>query len=58
MKDIFFPRGLVPLEELFGFNDVAKKPKIEPTGVEVEYCNIDVFAWSYEDLKSYNTDII
>ena len=89
MKGNTFPRWLVPLEELFGFNDVAKKPKIEPTGVEVEDCNIgieqeqkmvklskslppaekkkyinlfkefiDVFAWSYEDLKSYDTRII
>jgi hypothetical protein len=39
-KDNIFPRGLVPLEELFGFDDVAKKPKIEPTGKEVEYYNI------------------
>jgi hypothetical protein len=89
LKDNVFPRGLVPLEELFDFNDVAKKPKIEPTGAEVEDCNIgteqepkmiklskslppaekqkyinlfkefiDVFAWSYEDLKSYDTNII
>jgi hypothetical protein len=74
---------------LFDFNDVSKKPKIEPTGAEVEECNIgteqeqkmiklskslppaekkkyinlfkefiDVFAWSYEDLKSYDTNII
>ena len=89
MKDNIFPRGLVPLEELFDFDDVAKKPKIEPTGKEVEGCNIgtekepkmiklskslppaqkqkyielfkefiDVFAWSYEDLKSYDISII
>ena len=86
LKDNVFPRGLAPLEELFDFNDVAKKPKIEPTGANVEECNIrteeklkivklskslpstekhkyieffkesiDVFAWSYEDLKSYDT---
>ena len=79
----------MPLEELFGFNDVAKKPKLEPVETEVEECNIgselkpkmiklsknlpahiklkyielfkdfsDVFAWSYEDLKSYDTKII
>jgi hypothetical protein len=28
------------LEELFDFDDVAKKPKIEPTGKDVEDCNI------------------
>ena len=83
------PKGLVPLEELFDFNDVAKNPKIYPTETEVEECNIgskekhkmiklsktlpahiklkyldlfrefsDVFAWSYGDLKSYDTEII
>ena len=40
LKDNIFPRGLVPLEELFDFDDVAKKPKIEPTEKDVEYCNI------------------
>jgi len=40
LKDNVFPRGLVPLEELFDFNDVAKKPKIEPTGTVVEDCNL------------------
>ena len=40
LKDNIFPRGLVPLEELFDFDDVAKKPQIEPTGKEVEDCNI------------------
>jgi hypothetical protein len=40
LKDNIFPRGLVPLEELFDFDDVAKKPKIEPTRKEVEDCNI------------------
>ena len=39
LKDNILPRGLVPLEELFDFNDVAKKPKIEPTGAYVEECN-------------------
>ena len=33
-------KGLVPLEELFDFNDVAKKPKLEPIETEVEECNI------------------
>ena len=88
-KDQSLPKGLAPLEELFDFNDVAKKPKLEPVETEVEVCNIgsklkpmminlsktlpahiklkyielfkefsDVFAWSYEDLKSYETEII
>ena len=83
------PKGLAPLEELFDFNDVAKKPKLVPIETEVEECNIgselkpmmiklsktlpahiklkyielfkefsDVFAWIYEDLKSYDTEII
>ena len=34
------PKGLVPLEELFDLNDVAKKPKLEPIETEVEECNI------------------
>jgi len=34
------PRGLVPLEELFDFDGVAKKPKIEPVGNDLEDCNI------------------
>ena len=32
LKDYVFPRGLAPLEDLFDFNDVGKKPKIEPIG--------------------------
>lgn len=74
---------------MFDFNDVSKKPKIEPIGVAIEEHNIgaeqepkmikpskylpstgklkyielfkefiDNFAWSYEDLKSYDTGII
>jgi hypothetical protein len=89
LKSNVLPRGLVPLENLFDFNDVAKKPKIEASGQEVEDCNIgikeeprmvklskslppekklkyielfkeysNVFAWGYEDLKSYDTSII
>jgi hypothetical protein len=89
LKSNVLPRGLVPLEDLFDFNDVAKKPKIEASGKEVEDINIgieekprivkhskslplekklkyielfkeyaDVFAWGYEDLKSYDTSII
>jgi hypothetical protein len=89
LKNNILPRGLVPLEDLFDFNDVEKNPKIEFVGREVEECNmgtkekpkmiklskslplekkhkyidlckefVDVFAWSYEDLKSYDTSII
>ena len=39
-KDQSLPKGLVPLEELFDLNDVAKKPKLEPIEAEVEECNI------------------
>ena len=35
-KDDTLPRGLAPLEELFDFNDVAKKPKIESAETDVE----------------------
>ena len=88
-KNLSFQKGLVPLEELFDLNDVAKKPKLEPIEAEVEECNIgseqkpkmiklsktlpahiklkyielfkefsDVFACCYEDVKSYDTEII
>ena len=88
-KDDNLPKGLVPLEEIFDFNDVARKPKMEPIEAEIEECNIgseqepkmiklsktlpahikqkylelfkefnDVFSWSYEDLKSYDMEII
>ena len=40
LKSNVLPRGLVPLEDLFDFNDVAKKLKIEASGQEVEDCNI------------------
>jgi hypothetical protein len=40
LKDNILPRGLVPLEELFDFNDVAIKQKIEPTGKDLEDYNI------------------
>jgi hypothetical protein len=42
LKSNVLPRGLVPLEDLFDFNDVAKKPKIEASGQEVEDCNIGI----------------
>jgi hypothetical protein len=40
LKSNVLPRGLVPSEDLFDFNDVAKKPKIEANGQEVEDYNI------------------
>jgi ribonuclease HI len=40
LKSNVLPRVLVSLEDLFDFNDVAKKPKIEASGKEVEDCNI------------------
>jgi hypothetical protein len=40
LKNNVLPRGLVLLEDLFDFSDVAKKPKIEASGKEVEDCNI------------------
>ena len=39
-KDESLPSGLLPLEELIDFDDVAKKPKLEPVETEVEECNI------------------
>ena len=36
LKDKVLPRGLVPLEEIFDFNDLAKKLKFEPVGDNVE----------------------
>ena len=89
MKENHFPKGLTPLEDLFDFNDIPKKPKMEPLKVDIEDYNIgieekpkivklskslppdqklkyvelikefqDVFAWSYEDLKSNDTSVI
>jgi hypothetical protein len=40
LKNNVLPRGLVLLEDLFDFNDEAKKLKIEASGKEVEDCNI------------------
>jgi len=42
LKDNVLPRGLVPLEEIFNFNDVAKKTKIEHVGAKVEDYNIGI----------------
>jgi len=89
LKENHFPKGLTPLEDLFDFNDIPKKPKMEPLKVDIEDYNIgieekpkivklskslppdqklkyvelikefqDVFAWSYEDLKSNDTSVI
>ena len=32
-------KGLVPLEDLFDSNDVARKPKMEPLRTNIEECN-------------------
>ena len=89
LKDNHLPQGLTPLEDLFYFNDIPKKPKMEPLRADIEDYNLgtkddpkivklykylhpnqklkyvelmrefqDVFAWSYEDMKSNDTSII
>jgi hypothetical protein len=89
LKSNSSPRGLVPLEDIFYSNDVAKSPKVAPRDDEVEECNIGtkedpkvikisknlakeskekyiklmkefyyVFAWTYDDLKVYDTGVI
>ena len=40
LKNNSFPKGLVPLEELFDHNDVAKTPGVVPSDTEVEDLNI------------------
>ena len=40
LKNNSFPKGLVPLEELFEHNDVAKTPGVVPSETEVEDFNI------------------
>jgi hypothetical protein len=83
------PKGLVPLERLFGRNDVAIKGKISNDDADIAKCNIgtkedpkfvkllnslsreqrveytellrefsDVFVWTYEDLRTYETSVI
>ena len=42
MKSNTIPRGLVTLEEIFDSNDVARNPKVAPSDVEVEECNIGI----------------
>ena len=40
LKNNSFPKGLVPLEEMFDQNDVARTPRVAPTETEVEDFNI------------------
>ena len=40
LKNNCIPKGLVPIEELFDNNDVAKNPKVTANDVEVEDYNI------------------
>ena len=40
LKDKNIPRGLAPLEDLFDFDDVAKKPTIKHLDSDVEKWNI------------------
>ena len=40
LKSNSFPRGLVPLEDIFDNNDVAKSLRLAPRDDEVEECNI------------------
>jgi hypothetical protein len=85
----YIPKGLVPLERLFGSNDVAVKVKGSIDDDDVTECNIgtkkdpkfvklssrlsreqkveyakllkefvDVFSWTYEDLRTYDTSVI
>lgn len=40
LKDNFIPKGLIPLEELFDQDDVARKPSLVPTDKGVEDVNL------------------
>jgi hypothetical protein len=40
LKNNTIPKGLVPLEQLFDNNDVARSPKITANDGDVEDCNI------------------
>ena len=42
LKDNVIPRGLIPLEDLFDQDDVAKKPTLRPTEKGVEDVNIGI----------------
>ena len=37
LKNNYIRKGLVPLEDVFDKNDVAKNPKVTPNSEEVEY---------------------
>ena len=40
LKSNFIPRGLIPLENIFDQNDVAKYPKVKPVDNAIEDKNI------------------
>lgn len=40
LKDNHLPKGLTPLEDLFDFNDIPKKPKMEPLRADIEDYNL------------------
>ena len=40
LKDNVIPRGLIPLEEIFDQDDVARKPSLVPTDKGVEDVNL------------------
>ena len=40
LKDNHLPKGLTPLEDVFNFNDIPKKPQMEPLKADIEYYNI------------------
>ena len=40
LKNNFIPRGLIPLENIFDQNDVAKNPKVKPVDDAIEDKNI------------------
>jgi hypothetical protein len=44
LKDNITPKGLIPLEELFDQDDVARKPTLQPTEKGVEEVNIGTAA--------------
>ena len=40
LKSNSFPRGVVPLEDIFDNTDVTKSPRVTPRDDEVEECNV------------------
>lgn len=40
LKSNFFPRGLVPLEQLFDQNDIPTRPKVQPKKEKVQEHNL------------------